>query len=316
MGIILHVGAHRTGTTTLQRVARQNEARLAARGIAVWGPWRTRKGLLAGAFASGGGRMGGHPVERVAGRIALAVEAERRRGMVDIFVSEENLVGTVGRNVASASLYADAAERLLRAARVFGPDVRRVCLGIRRQDCYWASAIASWVKRGGTMPGRATIALIAGRRARWQPLCLALAEAFPDAERIVWTFEAMAALPEVAMGRALGRPLGPLEGMRDRHNAAPDARALREILGARGDTRPVPGLEEAGRDGRYMPFDRAERRALHDAWTEDIAWLRAGADGAVTYVDSPAAHGSGGDGRKDDRCQANETSGRSWRHVN
>lgn len=294
MGIILHLGAHRTGTTTLQRVARRNAARLAAEGVAVWGPWKTRTGLLAGLFGPGGGPLAGRPATRIAGAIALGVEAERGRGMADILVSEENLLGTIGRNVATASLYGDAPERLRRVARVFGPDVRRVCLGIRRQDCYWASAIASWVRRGGTMPGHGTIGLLARRQARWRPICLALAEAFPDAERIVWTFEAMAGLPEVALGRALGRPLGRLEGMRDRHNPSPDAATLRDILAARGDTRPVPGLGD-GRGGRYMPFDRAERRALHDAWSEDIAWLTAGADGAVTYVDGPATLGPGGD---------------------
>jgi len=48
MDVILHIGAHRTATTTFQAWMLQNADALAAGGIAYWGPDRTRAGLFSG----------------------------------------------------------------------------------------------------------------------------------------------------------------------------------------------------------------------------------------------------------------------------
>jgi len=48
MDVILHIGAHRTATTTFQKYMRSRSAEFAARGVAFWGPLRTRRGLFAG----------------------------------------------------------------------------------------------------------------------------------------------------------------------------------------------------------------------------------------------------------------------------
>ena len=56
MDIILHLGAHRTATTSFQHYLRANAAGLGAAGIGVWGPETTRDGLLAGVIPPRGSR--------------------------------------------------------------------------------------------------------------------------------------------------------------------------------------------------------------------------------------------------------------------
>ncbi|MFP4275005.1 MAG: hypothetical protein ACLFRU_08260, partial [Paracoccaceae bacterium] len=55
MDIILHLGAHRAASTSFQRYLRANMAALAAQRTGVWGPLRTRGGLLRGVMPCQGG---------------------------------------------------------------------------------------------------------------------------------------------------------------------------------------------------------------------------------------------------------------------
>lgn len=48
MKVILHIGAHRTGTTSFQSYMRRNADFMRIRRIGFWGPLRTRGGLFAG----------------------------------------------------------------------------------------------------------------------------------------------------------------------------------------------------------------------------------------------------------------------------
>ena len=48
MEVILHIGAHRTGTTSLQRAVQRNRKKLADNGVAFWGAQITRGGRFSG----------------------------------------------------------------------------------------------------------------------------------------------------------------------------------------------------------------------------------------------------------------------------
>ena len=51
MEIVLHIGAHRTATTSFQAYMRGNAPGLVQGGVAFWGPLRTRNGLFSGLWA-------------------------------------------------------------------------------------------------------------------------------------------------------------------------------------------------------------------------------------------------------------------------
>ena len=55
MDVILHIGVHRTATTTFQAYLRERSDMLADQGLAFWGPRRTRNGLFHGIHGQGAG---------------------------------------------------------------------------------------------------------------------------------------------------------------------------------------------------------------------------------------------------------------------
>ena len=77
MDIILHLGAHRTATTSFQHYLRANAAGLGAAGIGVWGPETTRDGLLAGVIPPRGSRPAMAQLTRARGRVGLRLERMR-----------------------------------------------------------------------------------------------------------------------------------------------------------------------------------------------------------------------------------------------
>ena len=121
MDIILHPGAHRTGTTTFQSYLRGAEGALTAQGLLAWEPRRTRKGLFHGLLDP---PACGCPTGRAEGRMRLATASATRQGATALIVSEENMLGTPRAGLRAQALYPDAATRLARvgAAQLAGQE--------------------------------------------------------------------------------------------------------------------------------------------------------------------------------------------------
>ncbi len=86
MELILHIGAHRTATTTFQHYMRGQSNDLSRTGISFWGPARTRTGLFHGMFPGGG--VAERERRRVVGRVALNV--------TNLFDHEQGICSTGG----------------------------------------------------------------------------------------------------------------------------------------------------------------------------------------------------------------------------
>ena len=112
MDLILHVGAHRTATTSFHRFLARNEAVLKDAGIAFWGPKQTRSRLFANSLSEAHAR-------RRAGAIQLAEAEEKRSGVNTLIVSEPNLIGRQMENYRLATLYPQAEYRMQRVAGAF-----------------------------------------------------------------------------------------------------------------------------------------------------------------------------------------------------
>jgi len=178
MDVILHLGAHRTATTTFQNYLRNNEFALLQRGIAVWEPRNTRKGLFHGVLPA---RSREKAFGRAQGRIALRLNALDQRGVKTLIVSDENVLGTMFANLKSKALYRDAGQRVAHFAHAFDGCLTRVVLSVRGQDRYWGSAIGYHVGRGRSAPSAAQISEIAGSNRTWRDVVTDVACAAGDA---------------------------------------------------------------------------------------------------------------------------------------
>ena len=291
MDVILHIGAHRTGTTTFQRFMQANRAHLRGQGIGYWGPGKTRAGLFRGLMRAPHRITpeDEHLAARTRGRIALQVTDLEAEGTHTLIVSEENMLGGMWANVEAARLYSDAGERLARIATAFSPHPVRVGLAIRSYDRHWASQLAHSVKRGQGLPDAGALEAIATQPVRWTRIIRQVAAAFPQAEVVVWPFEALIGLPELQLGALFGQAIqGPFQARREWHNSSLSVQDLRKLIHDEGV--PDAALARMGNGvGRWHPFTNTQTALMRAAYAQDLAWLRGGADGLATYIDSPEA---------------------------
>ena len=282
MHVVLHVGAHRTASTAFQSHLAGNRATLEAAGCAYWGPRVTRGGLFR---RLSGGRDAILPWERdrAAGRVAQRVAKLERDGVSQLVVSDENMLGSLRATLEGTRLYPEAGRRIAAFATGFAGHRLTVALGIRDYACWWTSALAFRLPRGGVLPRDPVRECMVTQPRRWRHLVQEIARALPDARVVVWTCEALAGDPARILQDLVEIETTP--GLLPARNARPGAADLRACLQA-------IGVDAAGfrwEDGEFRPFVPYETEALAAQYAEDLAWLAAGAGGLADFIDAPPA---------------------------
>ncbi len=312
MDICLHLGAHRTGSTSFQVFMNTNRKAFLKDRTTFWGPGRTRSGLFAGLvrdtrrLTPGDRELG----QRSLGRIKMEMSRAALNGNDRLVISEENTMGTLAQNFAQCQLYPQAADRLARFAPALGGQGLRIGLAIRSYDSYWASALAFGARAGRPLPTSQMLDRLTTQPRRWRHIIADIAHVFPEAEIAVWSFEAWASQQPQQVcaltNRLLPRAItGPVEV----NNASPDTADIAAIARERGDTALADRL--AATIGRYQPFDAAQAHKLRQDYATDIDWLKEGSAGLATYYD-PTGDTSGASfhprGRHNDQETRRETS--------
>jgi hypothetical protein len=284
MKLTLHLGAHRTGTSTLQRYMKQQCGLLEAQDVVVWTPAQTRDGRLTGLLGDPGrGSARRDDLARRSGnRVRIAQTLLAGQGVAHLVVSDENVLGSLRENIGLAALYPTAARRVSRLKTGL-PAVDHVAVCVRSYDAYWTSAIGLQLTRGMPVPDRRHLDHLVTQSRRWRQVIAEVATTFAGARITVWSHERLAALPEISAGLLTGCRLPPADpGLH--LNATLRIDALRARLAVSG----ADGSVLRADHGRFAPFDDTQRRTLRAQYAEDIAWLRAGADGLATFYDRPA----------------------------
>lgn len=286
MKVTLHIGAHRTGTTSFQAYIRQNADFMRTRRIGFWGPLRTRKGLFSGIQPSVGD--GPQAARRARGRVLLQMNNAERNGIKSLLVSDENMLGTMRLNMRSRSLYSDVGERMARYAAAFDGQIDKVVMSVRALNHYWSSAAAYCVARGHTMLEPDQFVRVAFGPRTWRDVIADVACAVPDAKIVVVPFERTAGRPD-AMFRGVTGLYGPRNASQTWLNRSPSVPELRGMLEDRGDN---PD-RITGMTPRWTPFDPTAIAAMREAYMDDIHWLTAGADGLATLTEELGQRGAG-----------------------
>lgn len=289
MDITLHIGAHRTATTSFQRYLRENAETLARHGVGFWGPHRTRGGLFAGLLHEdrGSAISPERQYDLACQRVAMNLDRVRATGLRHLIVSDENMLGAPRRNLRKRRLYPDAGDRLSRYLGAFGGRVTRIALSVRDQEAYWRSCLAFAVHRGMDLPGDDLLQALVDQPRLWQHVIRDVARVAPEALLTVIPHEAMAGLPERRLWHLTGGELhGPSAHARVWLNRAPDVAELRKARRAKGQPTGLTALTE-GPDGHWQPFDRVQQAALREDYQDDLYWLRAGAEGLAQLADAP-----------------------------
>jgi hypothetical protein len=287
MDIILHVGAHRAGSTSFQHYLRGNRARLMADGTALWEPNLLRKGVMDGLFATPRMLNGRNLQRRAMGRVRLHAAQAERAGAQRLLISEENMIGAPRACLRAAMLYPAIGERMARLDAAFAGRVTRVVMCIRAQDLWWSSVAAYSVGRGHDMPDAMRLDALADSPRTWRDVITDMACALPDVEIKVLPFEQFAGQADKVLAQATERP-APQQHAGGWLNRSPDVVMLRDRMAEYGT--PVSALPAhmATGEGRWNPFNTAQAAQLREAYADDLMWLAAGADGLATLTEDPS----------------------------
>lgn len=294
MDVVLHIGAHRTASTTLQKTMGANGAVLAAANVVYWGPKRTRAGLFHGLIGAAGtldARARAAGLRRVANRVRQA----ERTGARLLLVSEENCLGSMRAALAGGGLYGDGAARVAAILPAFeGRDVT-LALGLRALDDWWSSVQAFRRARGGAEARGETFD--PGSRS-WRDVVTDL-ETATDAGRIaLWRHERMAARPDLVVAA--------LTGVAAERIAMSEPRNVSRGSGGANDAHGMDGMV---RTCASVPTDPSIRAMLRRRYDADVAWLGAGGSRRVQLIDEgpgqsiPAPAGQGRERSHDGELQ-------------
>jgi hypothetical protein len=287
MDIILHLGAHRTGSTSFQHYLRGNRARLMADGTALWEPGMLRRGVFDGLFAAPRLINGRDLQRRAMGRVRLLAEQAMRAGAERLLVSEENMIGAPRACLRAAMLYPAMGERMACLDAAFRGGITRVILCTRAQDLWWSSVAAYGVGRGHEVPGQQRIDAMAQATRTWRDVITDLSCALPHAEIRILPFEQFAGQADKVLAQATDRP-APQAHAESWLNRSPDVVMLRKTIVQNGMAADALPAHLQAEEGRWNPFNAAQADALRAAYADDMMWLAAGADGLATLTEDPS----------------------------
>ncbi len=287
MKVILHIGAHRCATRSIQSYMTRKSDWLSQYGIAYLGPERTRTGLLHGVQPGAVAIGGRDPVLRAKGRIALQMAGLRDAGTASVVISDAALLGSFEQSLSLCQLYPGAGEHLARLDHAFGGAITDVMLNIRSPESFWASALSVRLEHSLRMASGRMLARIAESERTWRDVIQDIYCAMPGARIRVFAHEVFASQPHAQLSAATGVQCPAIRGGGSfRLNASSKLPELRADLPAR-----FAALLPEG-DGRWMPFSTSEAAALREQYYDDMMWLIGGADGLAELVADPHKAGA------------------------
>lgn len=282
MDVILHVGSHLSGVSTLASYLNRNKRPLNSHGLHVWTPEVTRKGLFDGLTLKSGLDGVARRRERGAGRVRLRCSMLERDRVKELLVLEPMMLGTMENNIAEERLYPAAGERVARMVHAFGGRVKRVVLGIRALEDYWGGAMAHALQMGADVPDESAFDRLVTQPRSWRKVVQDVACAAPDAEVLVLPYERLGERPAQIVEYAVsGRFAAPTNFRVSGLSHVPELPVLREVLMDRG----LPSASLPTGEDRWHPFSAFQVDILREIYVEDLAWLRAGADGLAFLIE-------------------------------
>lgn len=305
MDLILHLGAHRTGSTAVDECLRANAGPLAAEGTGLWLPRQLRR--LPGFDALGGhggayldGNAGAiAAVASVRERLGVAWRAEAVEGRKRLLLSEENILGSMRANLRGASFYRTLAARLAVYLAALPVKPLRIGLGLRDYASWWRSSYLACLRRHALPPFAERAPYLARHSRDWVSVVRDLTTACPEAEILVWRQEDLEGRVGAVAAELIGRTdVPPLVQPEGRVNSSGDPADAALILRLRETQPDLKGraLQQALRDlkaggvtGIAEDFSEADRGLMAARYAADLKII-AGLGGRVRLW-SPAPAG-------------------------
>jgi hypothetical protein len=202
--IHLHIGAHKTASSHLQRSLRQNRKLLRAHGVAFLPTGQYRKTLAPLQIQLRDGAALRDLQAQAAPLLEGAAGACGR-----LVLSDENILGQLPRVAKGADLYPWATGRVQRSMAVLPTERLHLFLAIRNVARFLPSAYGESLRHGRYQTFERFISNIEPARLRWSRLVQRLRQELEDAPITVWRIEDYSKSAEPAASALIGRDLPP-----------------------------------------------------------------------------------------------------------
>lgn len=276
--ISLHLGAHKTASTHLQKSLQRSPGRLAPAGIRFLGPkfLRDPDHKLAQVTKTNGPDLGD-----LFGEDPLMQLSE---GAGRLVLSDENLLGPVLTDLHPGVLYPRARGRIERLLGALAPAPVTLFIGIRDPGSWLVSLYSQRIKGGHYMRFEDFCAGFVPTDLRWAGLVQRLLGLDGHQGIVVWSFEDYAKLGDKLLAEMLGKP--PPKGVRlldKRVNSSISAAAMETLLDMHGQGQPPrqdwgKSVSEkyplSDKYPAYDPWSDAEKDLSQAAYQADIDQIK------------------------------------------
>lgn len=260
--IVLHVGAHRTGTTLFQEYLRRSTDIARKSGIFVRGIAETRRGLLRNIMYREI-EEDLHDDRGALGELRESIESDSHR----VLISDENILGTMEGNFLSNKLYPDPVERVSRIGQVL-PEFDTIYLSIRPYTTWWMSAFSYLQSTGRLVFNKDMFERIAENDRGWPQIVSELLEGFPEIRVIVREYRYQIDNPKRQFREVTGwRDLSDFPNYRQVTNKSVGLEKLEMDLRDQGRIRLADALRS---DSGFGPFTEREYHSLQERYTKDV----------------------------------------------
>ncbi len=269
--IIIHLGAHRTGTTLFQEYLYKNRSRAGANGFDLIGIDMTRRGMLDGLLRSGGnGPNGGSEcAERNITKLAQLFSTARSSGR-RLILSEENIIGTMEENLQLQEMYPFVRERLSRFRAAFSK-ADRFYITVRNPSDWWASCILYLIGKGTPAPRDHQIERISASQRGWRQIVEEIMMEYPSTPITFRDFSFKTDNPKRQLIMVSGwKFFEDTKKLSKRSNSRKSSEYLREILLTRGERE---AAERILKNGIIFPFNYRQKELLDQKYLRDLGWL-------------------------------------------
>lgn len=245
--LVVHLGAHRTGSTSLQAALREDQALLQTLGVVCLtpeAPGYRRSGTLRDFtnITIKAVLPAAAPVAWLRRQMRITRRRRQaRRVLADLIgpqqpfrliLSDENLMGPVFDYTNGPSIYPLVKDRLNNLVRTLGHVPDRVVIAIRPYDTFIPSAYAMYAAYVGELPGFDTLRPTPGATFRgWPEVIADIRAALPGARLDIFPIDRVSAVDirQALLGLEGNPALSPIHSV----NAAPTRQALTYINAAR-----------------------------------------------------------------------------------
>lgn len=278
ISISLHLGAHKTASTHLQKSLQRAPGKLAAEGIRFRGPKYLRDPDHKLAKAT---QTGGADLSDIFGPDPLTTVAD---GAERLVLSDENLLGQAFNDAQPGVLYPRARGRIERLLDALSPSPVTLFVGIRNPGPWLASLYSQKIKGGHYMRFDQFCAGFRPTDLRWSGLIRRLLAINPHQGIVVWRHEDYVRIEDKLLARILGKPAPKgVKFVPQRVNKSISAAAIEDLLVQHDEGRVMP--EDWGKAAQqkfplsenfpaFDPWSEVEKEASQFAYLEDIETIK------------------------------------------